>query len=55
MLRSVADEKEEAASVSSSVMGEDILDELNGDGVGVEGVDVADGWSPDDVGAAGDS
>ena len=37
------DEKEEAAKVGSSVLGEDIHEEFRGDGVGVEGVAVGDG------------
>ena len=36
-------------------MGEEILEELNGDGVGVEGVAVGDGANPDDIRAAGDT
>ena len=40
------DEKEEAAKVSSSVLGEEILEEIS-DGHGVEGVAVGDGGNPD--------
>ena len=62
VLRSVVDEKEEAARVGSivlgeeiSVVGEEILEGLNGDGVGVEGVAAGDRGNLDDVRAAGDS
>ena len=47
LLRSVVNEKEEVASVGSSVMDEEIFEGLNGDGVGVEGVAVGDGGYPD--------
>ena len=50
VLRSIEDTR-----VGFSGVGEEILDGLNGDGVGVEGVAVGDGGSPDDVRAAGDS
>ena len=35
-----------SVGVGSSVMGEEILDELNSDGVGVEGGTVGDGGDP---------
>ena len=38
VLRSVVDEQEETALVGSSVLGEEILEELNGDEVGMKGV-----------------
>ena len=50
VLRSVEDTR-----VDLSGVGEEILDGLNGDGVGVEGVAAGDGGNPDDVRAAGDS
>ena len=50
VLRSVED-----TGVDFSVVGEENLEGLNGDGVGVEGVAVGDGGNPDDVRAAGDS
>ena len=50
LLKSVEDTR-----VGFSGVGEEILDGLNGDGVGVEGVAAGDGGNPDDVSAAGDS
>ena len=44
VLRSVVD-----ARVGSSVVGEGILEGVNGDGDGVEGVAAGDGVNPDDV------
>ena len=55
VLRSAVDEKEVAAGVGLSVFGEEILEDLSGTGLGVEGVAVEDEEIPDGVGAAGDS
>ena len=50
VLRSVKD-----SGVDFSVVGEENLRGVNGDGVGVEGVAAGDGGNPDDVRPAGDS
>ena len=55
VLSSDVGEKEEADSVTSSVLGEEILEKLSGDGVGAEGVAVGDEKIPVGVGAARDS